>query len=690
VSGFLGRANAAGALDQGKKSGWGRSKGGVVGWSTNLKAGRLWERLIEGERSREESRGRGECIVPNSRDIQKGAAPIKGGPSTLRADTPGLRVGGRGPSAAGIPANSPGNSTGNVPGGLTASASGGDAEYDALADLFLGEGFGPSGDSGAAKPRAGDSARNDDPIGAVSSRGSTRARRDVVSDAPVRPSSPASKPGPAALNSQLKLAAADAVVGPRIEALLQAHLPIMASAWVTQYAKHLASAGAGVRAGATATGGMPSVGGVALVRIRSGAISLEIFGAAAIAKLPSGPVSSLSDAVWRATLVASTWLLHVDETREAEFLQVSGLSAVTVLSGADEPALVACYRTVKGVAMALREHGESPMPQVQVAFLGASSVRAATAGATIQRTSQTFLGIEVNVAATIERIGACPSVTVFRGPEPKEGLKIADLVSGVTCASALGPISPPVRTAERASERGAERGEHEDADSMSIGGARARRGTSARQYSDADGGIAGRFPTVSVRPEELDLLPPLRAEVKPRLAKPRPDTTPRATEPRGDREADQPGTRQRRGDGGSYDSGDVQDAEQLPVGSLAQLLGEFDMVDARCPYAPSVEMAVGGDARLHLITFMGDAEHESATPTVRAAMDQLAAAAEWALDHATLLRAAGVSARLDATLPPISHLMTDRPRDVRRALDSEVRVHVLARTAEGWICRDLN
>lgn len=619
--------------------------------------------------------------MPNSRDIQKGAASIKGGPSALHVEpssaAAGVRAGGRASHASGA------GSQGNLPTGGPVNSSGGDAEYDALADLFLGEGFVGGADAAAAKPRSGDSPRNDDPIGAVSTR-MPRGRRDVAGEAPTRPVAAATGGGAAASKATLKLAASDVAAMPRIEALLQAHLPIMASAWVTQYAKHLA----GSRAGAVSAGSEP--GGVALVRIRSGAISLEIFGGEAIAKLPTGQVTSLSDAVWRATLVATTWLLHVDETREAEFLQISGLSAVTVLSGADEPALVACYRTVKGVAMALREHGESPMPQVQVAFLGVSSARAATASATIQRTSQTFLGIEVNVSATIERIGACPSVTVFRGPEPKEGLKIADLISGVTCASALGPISPPVRAGDLAPVRAGHRGASDEGASIPISGERSRLGSSSRRQADEEGAIAGRFPSLSVRADEIDLLPPLRTEMKPRATRSRTETTTRGAEPIADRGARRRGANERAGEDAAFENTDASDAEPLPVGSLAQLLGEFDVVDARCPYAPAVEMAVGSDARLHLITFTGDADHESAAPSVRAAMDQLAAAAQWALDHALLLRAAGVSARLDRASPPISHLMTDRPREVRRALESEVRVHVLARAVEGWICRDLN
>lgn len=73
--------------------------------------------------------------------------------------------------------------------------------------------------------------------------------------------------------------------------------------------------------------------------------------------------------------------------------------------------------------------------------------------------------------------------------------------------------------------------------------------------------------------------------------------------------------------------------------------------------------------------------------------------AGWAFDHAELIRLASPRAPLSSgssgeAPATVLHLLTDQPRDVRRLLESGVRVHqvssvrVTGQTA--WICRDLN
>jgi hypothetical protein len=499
-----------------------------------------------------------------------------------------------------------------------------EAEYDALADLFLGEGLGssPADVAGSAQPRRPAPPRK------VAPAPTSPPALVLRSDAGVTAATPVTRAEPSA-----PVEPAPSLV---VEALLQAHLPIMASAWVTQYAKHAASSGAGV----------------ALLRIRAGTVSLELFGAAAIEKLPSGPVSSLTDAIWRATLVASRWMFHVDETREPEFLQLSGLSAITVLSGADEPALVACYRTIKGVTIELRESGESPMPRVQVAFLGAAAERSTAASRTLQRTASTFLGVELGVAAVVEKIGPCPSVTVYRAPEPDSKIALAELLSGVTCAFALGSSTP------------AESG------SLQINSGTSARSGSSEPLSPA---TLAAMELNAEDEDELDLLPPLAMLPLSKQAKgARPDAAPDARL--------EPKPAQKRaplfGPGGP------------PTGLMSQVVGELRALEVKCPYASDVELAIGPDGRLHLLA------HTSASKGADSgrAMEQLTAASSWAVDHALLLKAVGVSGRLDEVNRPVAHLLTDKPRDVRRLLDSEVRVHVLAKAdvGDGWICRALN
>src|SRR5262249_33903539 len=148
-------------------------------------------------------------------------------------------------------------------------------DYDALADLFLGE-------NGAARPAA--------------SSGASEA------------SSPA-RPAPAA--------------GPLVEGLILGHLPVLASAWVQQYARQLA---------------MDHNGPVAPLRLRAGEASLEVIGSRLKEDCHQKP--GLELALAEAAAHAVAWLLRVDETTEPRLPELPGFSAITLLTGADEAAVV--------------------------------------------------------------------------------------------------------------------------------------------------------------------------------------------------------------------------------------------------------------------------------------------------------------------------------------------------------------
>lgn len=126
--------------------------------------------------------------------------------------------------------------------------------------------------------------------------------------------------------------------------------------------------------------------------------------------------------------------------------------------------------------------------------------------------------------------------------------------------------------------------------------------------------------------------------------------------------------------------------------SLAEFIGELDPLPARCPYAPGVELAVAADGRLHLLARCGGESTCGSPLTQGRAIEQLTTTSAWALAHAALLGGARAGLRIDGEHLPILHLVTDRPRDARRLLESEIRVHLLARAepARPWVYRDLN
>lgn len=234
--------------------------------------------------------------------------------------------------------------------------------YDALTDLFLG---GPA-DSGSPA----DADANPPSIKAAANSGSMP-----------RPAFPV-----------------------RIEGLVLGHLPILASAWVNQYARHTA---AQLRAP------------VVLVKLRAGECSLELFGtpeAEAMRRAPAlGPAASMEDAVAMAAGRAGLWLIRVDDIAEPHLAELDSLDTVTLLTGAHESAVVASYRTIKQLFRpASEEEGEGP--EVRLAIMGAAVDRAADATQKLERAAETFLGRRVGVSACIAKIGPGRSTLLYRGP----------------------------------------------------------------------------------------------------------------------------------------------------------------------------------------------------------------------------------------------------------------------------------
>jgi hypothetical protein len=125
---------------------------------------------------------------------------------------------------------------------------------------------------------------------------------------------------------------------------------------------------------------------------------------------------------------------------------------------------------------------------------------------------------------------------------------------------------------------------------------------------------------------------------------------------------------------------------ELKPGSqaLAGFVPGLTMIDAVCPYAAGVELAMGSDG-LHLLV-----SSVKAGTSVSDAVQQLLTAAAWADDHAGLL--ASAHPMLAGSNRPVLHLFTDEPKSARGVLNTAMRVHLLAATASGreWVCRDLN
>lgn len=175
-----------------------------------------------------------------------------------------------------------------------------------------------------------------------------------------------------------------------LEAVITGHLPVRGAVWVRAYA-----------AGVARSVGEP----VVLVRVSSDRTCVELVGTSA----ESDPVGDIPTAIRAAGCAAGRWLLHFDELDQADLLRTGPLDRVTVLSGADEPAIVSAYRLIKSIAeasgsdAALAETGE-PSERVGVAIVGADPSNTTRATGRLVDATRQFLGVELDVRPGVPRV----------------------------------------------------------------------------------------------------------------------------------------------------------------------------------------------------------------------------------------------------------------------------------------------
>ena len=131
-----------------------------------------------------------------------------------------------------------------------------------------------------------------------------------------------------------------------LHAVIAGHLPVLASAWVTQYARHQAD-----------TSKQP----VALLRLAGGQALIDLV-------LPSGhklptdasprPGAPLQEALSTIAARYPRWVIRVDEAAESDLFR-QPLASIALLTGADDPAVVSSFQTLKGLSLSLPD---SPPP----------------------------------------------------------------------------------------------------------------------------------------------------------------------------------------------------------------------------------------------------------------------------------------------------------------------------------------
>jgi hypothetical protein len=423
-----------------------------------------------------------------------------------------------------------------------------------------------------------------------------------------------------------------------IEAIVLGHLPVIAPAWAQQYAGHRARELAQL---------------VALARLANGTVTIELLGEQ-VEQPPANleACTTLAAALRRAATLSRHWIIRVDEVSEASLAEASGLDTITVLTGADDAAVVACYRALKALAFdtTAAQGEDEKAPELAVAIMGATERDADDAERKLRQTSRAFLGRPDLVAARLPRMMPVQSTTLFRGhchePAP---VFIAAVRSAATEPQTLPefPPRPPANSTRR--EPG-----FSNSDAV---------------HSHSFFQHAGPLDSAAAQHATADHDQPRTGWANSRNAQTFPTnrtSTPASAHTSGFAPHDDLWT----------------ESPESPLPSPISLIGGLEALGFGCPFAPGVELAVDAQGWLHLIVLDSDD---------RNVVGDLMATRAWTLSHASLLAAA--EPRIAQPIMTTLHLMTDRPAMARGLLDTEVRVHLLAyanMSTGGWVARSLN
>ena len=185
------------------------------------------------------------------------------------------------------------------------------------------------------------------------------------------------------------------------EYLLLGHLPGTAAPWPAQYAAAFA-ANTGERVG--------------LIKLDSGIITVDLVGEPALAS----PAPTLDDAVRTLRRRAGRTLIV---SNDAATIRPGphGRPPVTVITGADEAAIVAAYRMIRSLS--------SAVGAVTLAVMGADDAAAERVHRQVSDAAAGFLSSELALGPSVRRVGTIPRVNLYRGEDPRS---IGDIIAALS------------------------------------------------------------------------------------------------------------------------------------------------------------------------------------------------------------------------------------------------------------------
>lgn len=435
-----------------------------------------------------------------------------------------------------------------------------------------------------------------------------------------------------------------------VELLLVGHLPVRAGLWLTPYADALAR----------------QVGPVGLIRLEGADCSVQMLRGPDPVRAWANP-QGMEHAIRELGGMAAAWVIRPRSESNAEEWIRAGIGRVTILSSADDAAVVAAYQVMKNVVDAAR-HLERPVPQIGLAIVGAEPRQATVVVDRINRTASTHLGVEAPLAMCLPRMDAGIRSTGYVSFPGQGNQPLADVIGWINAAedaatmAAPAPLRFPMQEATSAPRAAASA-----ATNPAPAPARAPIGAASHESNEpaksavpvVASSVVSANPPTSTDADPAPVAPapmPPKADIKmpPRAAADVEAKTPCA--------ASHP-----------HQHGKTK--------GLAEFVRGLRPLPFRPPEHERVELAADDTGALHVLAW-------------EAQMRDLEVVEAWAHKHRELIGLACPSMGLDFARPVQSHVFTDEPASLADLHGTGYRLHVLARVEIeghiGWYAAPLN
>lgn len=198
--------------------------------------------------------------------------------------------------------------------------------------------------------------------------------------------------------------------------VLVGNLPVLSGLWLSQFADREAR----------------ERGAACMLRIDDDAVQIELF--VANGRRPSiRPQATLAEALRAVAPVVSAWLVV---PRAADPIEVpADVGEVVVLTGADEPAVIAAYTLVRRCVDAFKTRREGRgHPRTSVAVLGATDDECAFVERTLDKATRAFLQVDLPVRGGLQQVK--PTESAFRGTFDAHSPLVEDVFAMIRAAEA--------------------------------------------------------------------------------------------------------------------------------------------------------------------------------------------------------------------------------------------------------------